>query len=146
MDEFNINTDTILEAAEAETLSGDIRDALLTHVRSIKVPWTMLGEDEQQMTIDAIAHSAERAVRIIASLIASSNMPHVIGTVGKFVVKNDLKVEFVAASLPTNILALAEHGKASAVLVLANPAAFIDERAPAKADKDQPDLPLNKAA
>jgi hypothetical protein len=30
---------------EAKTLSGDIRDVLLTHIRDIKVPWTMLSED-----------------------------------------------------------------------------------------------------
>jgi hypothetical protein len=53
-----LEPETLIEMAEAETLSGDIRDALLTHVRSIQVPWTMLAEDEQQNAIDAIEKTA----------------------------------------------------------------------------------------
>lgn len=139
---MNIDADTILSIAEAETLSGDIRDALLTHVRAIRVPWSMLSEEEQADTITAISHSAENAVRRIAGVIAAAEQPHVVGTINKFVVKNDCKVEFLAASLVDNIVALAEHGKTSAVLVLADSSEFIGERAPAKPDPDQKALPV----
>jgi hypothetical protein len=73
-------------------------------------------------------------------------MPSVIGTIAKFTVKNDIKVEFSVSALVSNICALAEHGKASAVLVLSNASEFIGEHAAAKADPDQPDLPIGKAA
>ena len=43
--------------AEAATLAGDVRDVLLTHVRSIKVPWAMQSEDEQSATISALLAS-----------------------------------------------------------------------------------------
>src|SRR5215813_11625258 len=99
MDEFNISSETILQTAEAATLSGDIRDALLLHVRSIKVPWAMLAEDEQQAVIDAITRTAEATVRRIANTIAAADKPHVIGTVNKFTVKNDIRVEFLVTSL-----------------------------------------------
>ena len=46
-----------LDTAEAATLAGDVRDVLLTHVRSIKVPWAMLSEDEQSATISALIAS-----------------------------------------------------------------------------------------
>jgi hypothetical protein len=40
-----LEPEVLIEMAEAESLSGDIRDALLTHVRTIKVPWAMLAEE-----------------------------------------------------------------------------------------------------
>lgn len=144
--EATLNAETIIDIAEAETLSGDIRDALLTHVRGIKVPWAMLAEDEQQEAIDAIANTAKNAVRIIASIIATQGLPHVVVSVGKWTVKDGIKLEVEASSLVDNITKLAEHGNGAAVLVLSEPDMYIGERAPAKADKDQPDLPINKAA
>lgn len=144
--EATLDPEMIIDIAEAETLSGDIRDALLTHVRSIKVPWAMLAEDEQQDAIDAITNTAKNAVRRIASIIATNGLPHVVVSVGKWTVKDGIKLEVEASSLVDNITKLAEHGNGAAVLVLSEPDMYIGERAPAKADKDQPDLPINKAA
>ncbi len=130
----------ILDAALSETLSGDIRDALLTHVRSIKVPWTMLAEDEQQDAINAIAQTAETAVRAAARIIAQRGFQHVIVTTGKWTVKEGVKLECDASATLENINSLAQHGSGAAVLVLVDPQEFFGERAPAKPDKDQPDL------
>jgi len=144
MNNIEIDSDTVLAAAEADTLSGDIRDALLTHLRAIRVPWAMLSEEEQAEHIAAISNTAEHAVRRIVGLVAGGGMPAVIGTISKFTVKNDIKVEFLVSSLVANICALAEHGKASAVLVLSSAADFIGEHAPAKPDPNQPDLPMQE--
>jgi hypothetical protein len=144
--EADLAPDTILDIAEAETLSGDIRDALLTHVRSIKVPWAMLSEEEQQETIDAISKTAQNAVRQIGAIIARRGFPHVLVGVEKWTVKDGIKLEVTASSLVENIHRLAEHGNSAAILVLTDPSDYIGERAPAVADKDQPDLPIDKAA
>lgn len=141
-----LEPETLVDMAEAETLSGDIRDALLTHVRSIQVPWAMLAEDEQQATIDAIIKTSEHAVRQVAAVMARRGHPHIIASVVKWTVKDGIKLELEASSLLENITSLAEHGNGAAVLVLAEPSMYIGERAPAKADKDQPDLPIDKAA
>jgi hypothetical protein len=143
---FEINADNILEIAEAQTLSGDVRDALLTHVRGIRVPWAMLSEQEQADEIAAISRTAEHTVRIVAGLIAAAETPHVVAKVAKFTVKTDLKIELMVANLVGNICALAEHGSRNVVLVLADAADFMGERAPAKPDPDQPQLPIDKAA
>jgi hypothetical protein len=144
MPNIEIDAATVLEAAEADTLSGDIRDALLTHLRAIRVPWAMLGEDEQAEHIAAVQNTAEHAVRRIVGLVAGGGMPSVTGTIAKFTVKDGIKVELNVSSLVSNICALAEHGKASAVLVLSNASEFIGEHAPAKPDPDQPDLPMQE--
>ena len=146
MTNIEIDAATVLEAAEADTLSGDIRDALLTHLRSIKVPWMMLSEIEQAEHIAAVQNTAEHAVRRIVGLVAGGGMPHVVATIAKFTVKDGIKVELNVSSLVSNICALAEHGKASAVLVLSNASEFIGEHAPARPDPDQPDLPMQDKA
>jgi hypothetical protein len=146
MTNIEIDAATVLDAAEADTLSGDIRDALLTHLRAIRVPWAMLGEDEQAEHIAAVQNTAEAAVRRIVGLIAGGGMPAVTGTIAKFTVKDGIKVELNVASLVSNICALAEHGKASAVLVLSNASEYIGEHAPARPDPDQPDLPMEGKA
>ncbi len=130
----------LIDNAEAETLAGDIRDALLTHVRSIKVPWAMLAEDEQQNAITAISRTAEHAIRQIAALMARRGFPNIVVDVGKWTVKDGIKLEVGASSTVDNINHLAEHGTGSAVLVLVEAADFMNARAPALPDKDQPDL------
>lgn len=132
--------DAIIESADLDTLRGDIRDALLTHVRSIKVPWTMLSEEEQQDHIDAIALTAESAIRRVVGLIAHRGFPHILVNTGKWTVKDGVKLEVIAAATVDNINRLAEQGTGAAILVLTDAAEFFGEKAPAKADKDQPDL------
>jgi hypothetical protein len=142
---IEIDPATIIDAAEAETLSGDIRDALLTHVRAIRVPWAMLAEDEQQALIDAISNTAKHTVRQVCAVMAQAGAPHVHAKIAKWMVKGgDLKLELAVTPLVVNMIALAEHGSRGAVLVLADASDFMGERAPAKADKDQPDMPIGK--
>lgn len=136
----------ILDAAEAETLTGDIRDSLLAHVRDIRVPWAMLAEDEQQDKIDALGKMAESAVRRIASIIAQKGFPSIVAAVGKWTVKDGIKLELTASGNIDNITKLAEHGARSAVLVLSEPGDYLGERAPAKPDKDEPELPMDEKA
>ncbi|MCA6108151.1 hypothetical protein [Bradyrhizobium cenepequi] len=131
----------IIDLAEIETLSGDIRDALLTHVRSIKVPWAMLAEDEQQEAIDAIQKTAIDAVRRAAGLMAQQGFPHIVVKLNKWLVKDSIKMEIETSALVDSMAKLAEHGNSSAMLILSDPTVYLGERAPAKADKDQPDLP-----
>jgi hypothetical protein len=143
---IEIDPATIIEAAEAETLAGDIRDALLTHVRAIRVPWAMLAEDEQQEVIDAISNTAKHAVRQACAVMAQAGAPHVHAKIAKWIVKGgDLKLELAVTPLVGNMIALAEHGSRGAILVLADASTFMGERALARADKDQPDLPIGKA-
>jgi hypothetical protein len=137
----------LVAAAEIDTLSGDIRDALLTHYRAIRVPWAMLGEDEQQNTIDAIDRTAGTAVRRTVALVAQAGCPHVHAKIAKWHVGGGtLKLELAVTPLVENMIALAEHGSRGAVLVLIDATDFINARAQAKADKNQPDLPMGEAA
>lgn len=128
---------------EAGTLAGDVRDALLTHVRSIRVPWAMLAEDEQRDKIEAITNCASDLVRRAIATVAEGGFPSIIVSVGGFKVDKGVEVKLAASGTVENITRLAQHGKGSAVLVLAEAGDYLGERAPAKPDKDQRSLPLD---
>jgi len=131
---------------EASTLSGDVRDVLLTHVRSMTIPWAMLSEDEQRDKIYALSECAKDLVRRALAAISTTGFPSIVVGIGAVKIDKGLEIKLSANSSVEVITKLAEHGKNAAVLVLAEAADFFGERAPAKPDKDQPDLPLSDAA
>jgi len=132
---------TVLDIA-AETLTGDIRDALLTHIRSMEDPWSKLSEKAQGEKIYAVTKTADYVVAQAVKLIATNGLPHIHVKTGKFTVKDGVKLEVLAVETVTNITALASHGQAAAVLVLADSSPYDGERAAARPDPDEPGLPL----
>jgi CHAD domain-containing protein len=143
--QFNAN-DYMPDAEEAQleagTLSGDVRDVLLTHIRSMTVPWAMLNEEEQRDKISAISKCAEDLVRKAIKVVTAQNFPTIIVEVKEWKVKGGIEMKCGASALIENIHSLAEHGPSPAVLVLAEASGFFGERAKARADKDQKSLPL----
>ena len=145
---------------EAKTLSGDIRDMILTHIRSMTVPWAMLNEKEQSDKIYAATQAGQDLVRQCLHVIAANKLPALHVSVGAYKVDKHLEVKLAVSPSVANITALAQHanitalaqhgngaalaqhGNGAALLILAEPQDYYGERAPAKAKKDQPKLPL----
>lgn len=126
----------------AETLTGDVRDVLLTHVRSMETPWSKLPEWDQRDRIRAIEKCAEDLVRRSVHVIAHKGHPHLVVSTGKWSVGELIDLKVGAASSVENITKLAEHGIGSAILVLIEPGEFFGQREEAKADPDQPVMDL----
>jgi hypothetical protein len=127
---------------QVETLSGDIRDSLLTHLRDMRSGWAMMGERDQRAKIGVVERAAEDLVRKVVNLVSGTQYPEIEATVGP--VKLDKGVEIKLATVDTveNITALAKHGKARAVLVLVDPKIFYGEREPAEVDPDEPTMDM----
>lgn len=126
-----------------ETLTGDLRDWLLSHLRNMPKPWQQLSEAEQKDRIYAAESAARDFVRKGVNLIAAHGHDKVTVDVGKFTVKDgSIKAEFVAAATDDNLLLIRHAGRA--VLVLADPEVFTGERSPAAADPDEPELPIEE--
>jgi len=119
---------------------------ILTHIRSMTVPWAMLSEDEQRDKITAAVRCGEDAARRAIQAVAIGGFPAVVVSVGCVKFDGGMEIKLKASGTVENITRLAEHGKQSAVLVLAEAADYFGERAPAKADKQEPELPLDEAA
>ncbi len=135
--------DKSLDEMTAETLSGDLRDVMLTHIRSMETPWSKLSEKAQADKIYAITNATETIVRRAVALIASHGNEPVFGRIAKFTVKDEIKAELVASSSVANIEKVAENIGQPAIIIFANPEQFIGQKSEAKPDKDQPDLPID---
>jgi len=131
---------------QTETLSGDVRDALLTHVRDMNVGWKFLSEKEQRDKIYAMTRCAETLVRQTINLVSNFEFPNLSVEVGVVKIDKALEIKLGALTTIQNITHLAEHGKSRAVLVLCDPEVFFGEQAPAEPDADEPALPLDDAA
>lgn len=129
-----------IEDLAAETLSGDIRDALLTHVRSMETPWSKMSEKAQSDKIYAISNAAENLVRRAVKIIAAQGHEPMFGRIAKFTVKDEIKAELIAGSSVQNIEKVAENISQPCIIIFANPDQFIGQKADAKPDPDQPDL------
>jgi len=129
---------------EAKTLSGDIRDMILTHIRSMTVPWPLLNEQEQADKIMAAENAGRDLVRQCLQVIATNKFPALHVSVGAYKVDKTLEVKLAVSPSVANITSLAQHGNGAALLILAEPQDYYGERAPAKPSKDQPKFTFNE--
>lgn len=125
-----------------DTLTGDIRDVLLGHVRAMQDPWSKLSESRQAEKIHAIEKCAQDLVRRAVQLVAHQGFPHVGVTLGKWAIGDAIEMKITASRSLDNINRFGEHGMGSAVLVLVEPGVFFGQRQAAQADPDQPAMDL----
>lgn len=128
---------------QAETLSGDIRDQYLDILRGMDEPWTKLSEHQQKRIIGNIEKLSRDVVRGSVDIVAHTGFEYMLVTTGEWTVKDGIKLKVNASGSVEDITKLAEHGGGSAVLVFADAGEYFGQRAEAKADKDQPDLPIH---
>ncbi|MBW8447895.1 MAG: hypothetical protein K0M49_19905 [Arenimonas sp.] len=131
-----------VEELAADTLSGDLRDVMLTHIRSMETPWSKMSETAQTDKIYAITNACETIVRRAVAIVAAHGSEAVFGRVTKFTVKDEIKAELVCASSVGNIEKVAENISQPAIIIFANPDVFMGEKAPATAEPDEPKLPI----
>lgn len=130
-------------ALAEETLTGDVRDVLLTHIRTMQDPWSKMSEDAQQDKIDAIEACAEDVVRRAVAIISRRGFEVIHVNIADFTVKcGEVKGKFGALVSEQNVVSLSDHQGKSALIVLTDYSDFFGEKAPAVADADQPDLPI----
>ena len=126
-----------------ETLSGDLRDVMLTHIRAMETPWSKLSERDQQDKIYAIENATADIVRRAVRMIAADGRDTIEVKVEKFTVKDTIKMETIANVIVENIERLAENRGQSAILTFVSAADYIGERSAAKPDPDEPGLGLD---
>jgi hypothetical protein len=134
------------QATEADitvdTLTGDIRDFLLGHMRDLQKPWQQMSEREQSDKIYAAESAARSMVRKAVNLITAREFDKIHVQVGKFTVKDgEIKAEFTTPATDANLISVRHAGLA--VLVLADPTVFEGARSEVKADPDEAELPLD---
>ncbi|WP_457663970.1 hypothetical protein [Sinorhizobium medicae] len=127
----------------SDTLSGDLRDVMLTHIRTMETPWSKMSERQQQDKIYAVDKAAHDIVRRAVHMIAADQRDVLEVSVAKFTVADKIKMDVVGNVTSPNIETLADNRGRSALLIFVSPADYFGEREEAKADPDQPAIPFD---
>jgi hypothetical protein len=125
---------------DAKTLTGDIRDFLLTWLRGMKQPFNQMEEERQLAAIEAVEGMARHLVGGVINVVAGHGFPRAIVRIGAFTVKEGLEAKLISQRSERNLINFNAFAGKSAVLIFADPDEFDGQRAPAKVDKRQADL------
>ncbi len=132
--------------ARAETLVGDVRDAILDTIKAEKEnkAWAKMTEDEQAILIERCADAAENLVRQAVRIIAAQGFKTARAAVDNYKGKDGgLVLTLKMVETPENLLSIL--GNQTVTLIFANDDAFDQQRTPCKPDPDQAGLALDGA-
>ncbi len=139
-----------LEAVEVtdlhiDTLSGDVRDAMLMRIRDMKRPWSMLTEEEQLDVANGLDQAAKDLVRKSVRVLSGWDFPRAVvklqdvKIIGGDKARIDGKIE--CHNIAENRDVLGEHVGENMILIAVGSTNFMGEQAPPDIDPDQPELP-----
>lgn len=123
-------------------LLGDILKAVMAETRQMPFAWAVLPEKDQQKIIDKITFKVTEAVRQTVQIIAADSRPHLVADVESVMFKDGIKAVLTIAKQSADRHELADATGTMVLIVLPHVEKHLGGEPP-KADKDQPDLPLN---
>lgn len=122
------------------TLSGDIRDFLLTWIRNMQKPFEQMSESDQRDLIDAVEGSARELVGGVISVVSGRGFEKAFVKLGKFSVGDGIEAKLITDRSERNLLNFNDFAGRSAMLIFADPAEFDGARGPARVFKRQRDI------
>lgn len=128
---------------QAETLRGDVQNKIMDDVVRRMPGWVKMSEREQRDVINSTARIASDMVREAVKIVAHRDFPHMIVSLGKWTVKEGIKLEVSGSDSVEEITKLASNGGKQAILVFASVSGFMGSRGEPQADKDEPELPID---
>lgn len=129
---------------QEKTLRGDVQDKILDEIARTMPCWTKMSEREQRQIIDKAGRIASDLVREAVHVVAHREFPHMVVGLGKWTVKEGIKLEVSGSDTVEEITKLATNGGKQAILVFASVSAFMGSRGEPQADKDEPELPIDE--
>lgn len=127
-----------MEKFAKETLLGDTRDMILKIIKDMEKPWKNMSQMEQTRKIEDVRGYAQNLIGKISMLIASDGRKVIGGAVEKVEFKDGIKATIKCSSHDPLRHVLADADFVMMVVTTD----YSGEKEPAKADPDQPDLPL----
>lgn len=130
---------------ELDTLSGDLRDEMLSRIKHLKATWNLLSQSEQAEVANGLELFAKTIVRRAVHLVTKQSFPHTAVTLAEMKIKGGKAIEakIVCDNIEHNRTVLGENIGEMVQIVMIDSTRFMGERAPAATDPDQPDLPLD---
>lgn len=141
--------DEALSDLQLDTLSGDLRDAMLMRFRDINTAWSAMSEDRQRDLAEGLEMAARDLVRKTVRLLTSYDYPRCVVDLGEIKIvggdKARIEGKIIAANVSEYREVLGDHVNTKVLLLCVDSDTFMGERAPAAIDPDQPELPSGEA-
>ena len=127
------------------TLSGDMRDEMLSRVKHLKATWNLLSQSEQQEIGNGLDLFAKSLLRRIVGALAKHEFEHVVVTLAEHKIKGgkDIEAKITCPNIQNYRNTLGDHTGSMCMLMMVDAETFFGERAPVKTDPDQPGLNLD---
>lgn len=119
------------------TLRGDVRDALLTHVKSLPKPWQQMSQLEQELAITRAESLADNLVRQAVALAGARGFEHYEVSLGKYAIDKGIEGKFSAPYSTDLVEALGTRRGATFLLVPCDINEFLGQQAAATPEPDQ---------
>lgn len=129
---------------ELGTLMGDLRDVMLMRIRNLQKPWQQMTEAQQTDCANGIELGARDIIKKTVRLLNKHDWPHAVVSLGQVTITGDkgIKAQIECANIQHNRDVLGGHVGQQVMVMMVDSDTFMAARAPAKIDKDQPEMPL----
>jgi hypothetical protein len=131
--------DPLVELA-ADTLRGDVRDALLGWFKAQPKSWPFMAEREQRDLAEAADRFAGSLTKQACKIIAAGERPCIVAQLVEYKEKDGVEAKLKLPSKGEVVQALHEACGREVLVVTSGAEEFMGEAAPAEIIKDQPDL------
>lgn len=122
-----------------ETLTGDIRDLILTDMKDRKtsLPWNLRNQEAQQEAIDQVNRLALGIVERVVKIVAAGGRRTITAHLKKVTVSDGIKAELELSKMDAQRHELIDATGSAVMIVVADASLFEGEREPVTASPDQ---------
>lgn len=132
---------------ELDTLMGDMRDAMLMRIRTLQKPWAQMSEQEQTDCANGVELAARDMIRKTVRLLNTHEWEHTVVELSEIKIGGTKGIEgkIACANIAYNRDILGGHVNSQVMIMMVDSETFMNARAPAPIDKDQPELDMPDA-
>ena len=127
---------------DLKTLSGDLRDAMLSRIRQMRTTWPLCTEAEQNDIANGLELAANNFVREGVRLLTSFHFPRAAVTLGEVKIKGEKGIEakITCPNIEVYRSVLGEHVGHMVLMLMVDSDAFLNSRAKPDIQPDQADM------
>lgn len=125
-----------------ESIGAELMRALYDQVTSLRTPWVVTPQQQQQDVLDNLRAAVEQAVHSAVKRLSTAGFEYVVAEIDSLTIKDDAKAAIVLPRGTQDIHALADRVKSKVIIVFADPMEYMDGIHAFKSQDDQQTLPL----
>lgn len=135
------DTDDAIVALAADTLRGDVRDAMLSWFKATPKPWSQMSEHEQRDMGYAADRAATTMVKEACKIIAAAERTCIVAKLTEYKEKDGVEAKLKLASKGEIVAALHEACGREVLIITSGAEEFDGQAGDPEVDADQPAFP-----